>query len=141
MWQRSIFSLLCQQRQLIALYLCYPKRECGDDDAEVELQIARVRAHLRCCPPACQPRCRRTSFCSAIELSVNVRDYYCCALFILFSCSPAHLVVVCCLNNSNQVPPSSTFVIWIDWLERWYRGDRLVLDSAIKGRVDWVWGE
>ena len=29
----------------------------------VVLRIARVRAHLRCCPPACQPRCRRSSFC------------------------------------------------------------------------------
>ena len=27
------------------------------------LLIARVRAHQRCCSPACQPCCRRSSFC------------------------------------------------------------------------------
>ena len=110
--------------------MCCTTTACGVADCwgerRVALRIAGVRAHLRCCPPRCPPRCRRPHLC----------------IIILFTCPNPNPVVVFWVLKSNQVPPPSTFVIWIDWLEQLYRGESWVLDSALKLGGVWilVWG-
>ena len=47
----------------IASYFMIRTESAATTMRRVVLRIARVRAHLRCGPPACQPRCRRSSFC------------------------------------------------------------------------------
>ena len=98
-----------------SIAFCHPNREYGDDDAEGGVADCKGEGS-----PKVLPACVPTSLPPHVVLQrhriIGMREYYYVVHHCIILMLPAHLVVVFWLHNSNQVPPSSIFVIWmIGW--------------------------